>query len=545
MSLLKPVRSLKSEKIPQLVFLAGLATGIGFFIYYFLHGLTVAHYDAKAHLLVARRMFDSLEPGYGQMGVNWLPLTHLIYLPFVIFDLQYRSGFLPSIISVFSFAISGWLTYRIAHRVTGSVAAGIFAAAILLGNPNLQYLQSCPLTEPLYMMFLLLALDSLDSWRESDHTRLPWMAAIWLILGALCRYEGWYVFAGVLLLLVYDFSTRYVPRPRVIRAAAVFLSVFVVPAATHFGYIFFRLGDNFFRRVAEGNANPYITYKRPFLSVIYHLGELSQMAAILPLTLSAAGLILVLYQRKLFGRRIPLFLLWLPSLINISALYWGMIYRVRYSVLLLPAVAIFGSLVVTSSSAKRRAFLLLLLAAMALPWFSWYYRADPEGRLVAGPGALLLPAVGLVLFIIARTRDHYDWVLLGFCVLAMQIPPLAREERPMLVETHEHEFIEPERHEVMQCLIRNYDGKRILIDMGKLAPLVYDLGLDVKQFVYNEGGEILWHEAMRDPAKQVGWICSETGDAIWERLQVDPAWAAEYALALKTEHFSLYRLKTD
>ena len=134
-----------------------------------MQGLTVAHYDAKAHLLVARRMFDSLEPGYGQMGVNWLPLIHLVYLPFVLFDSQYRSGFLPSLISVFSFALSGWLTYRIAYRVTGSIPSGVFAALILFANPNLEYLQSCPLTEPLYMMLLLLAVDSLISWRGSDH----------------------------------------------------------------------------------------------------------------------------------------------------------------------------------------------------------------------------------------------------------------------------------------------------------------------------------------------------------------------------------------
>jgi hypothetical protein len=157
---------------------------------------------------------------------------------------------------------------------------------------------------------------------------------------------------------------------------------------------------------------------------------------------------------------------------------------------------------------------------------------------------MLLPAVGLIFFMIARARDHYDWTLLGFCVLAMQIPPLAREDRPILVETMEHEFIEPERRAIMQHILRHYDDRRILIDMGKQAPLVYDLGLNAKEFVYNEGGGTRWHEALRDPAKQVGWICSETGDAIWERLQVDPGWVDGYALVLKTEHFSLYRLKS-
>ncbi len=112
-----------------------------------------------------------------------------------------------------------------------------------------------------------------------------------------------------------------------------------------------------------------------------------------------------------------------------------------------------------------------------------------------------------------------------------------------MVETLEHEFIEPERQQIMQYIRQNYDGKRILIDMGKQAPLVYDSGLNVKEFVYNEGGETLWHEALRNPAKQVGWLCAQTGDAVWERLQVDPGWAGEYSLAVKTESLSLYRLK--
>ena len=100
----------------------------------------------------------------------------------------------------------------------------------------------------------------------------------------------------------------------------------------------------------------------------------------------------------------------------------------------------------------------------------------------------------------------------------------------------------PSGSEVMRYILRNYDNSRILIDMGKQAPLVYDLGLNVREFVYNEGGETVWHEALNNPAKHVGWMCSEQGDAIWERLQVDPDWVREYALALKTEHFSIYRL---
>ena len=237
-------------------------------------------------------------------------------------------------------------------------------------------------------------------------------------------------------------------------------------------------------------------------------------------------------------------LLLIPSLINISALYRGLVYRVRYSVLLLPAVAVFISPIVASSEAKKRVFLFLVIVAMALPWLSWCFNLAGHGdQFVPGPGAFVLPVVGLLLFMIARIRQWYGWGLLALCILGMQLPPLAREYHPMMKETLEHKFIESERQEVLQYLRQNYDGLKILIDMGKQAPLVYDSGLAVKEFVYNEGGEVLWHEANRNPEQYVGWLCMAKGDAVWAHLQAAPDLFGAYAPVLKTDFFSLYRLK--
>jgi hypothetical protein len=41
-------------------------------------GLTLSHYDARGHLVVSRRIFDSITPGWQQIGAVWLPLPHLL-----------------------------------------------------------------------------------------------------------------------------------------------------------------------------------------------------------------------------------------------------------------------------------------------------------------------------------------------------------------------------------------------------------------------------------------------------------------------------------
>ncbi len=527
------------------VLLLGAVIGFSSFAFYYSRGLSVAHYDAKAHLVVARRIIDSPTPGYVQMGSHWLPLTHLLYLPFVAFESQYRSGFLPSLLSVLAFALSGWLVFRISYYMTGSNTAGIFAGAVLLGNANLRYLQSCPLTEPLYIAFLLLVLDGLLRWRDGKGGDLPWLPAVWSALSCLCRYEGWYVLGGILVLFAWDFLAGVLSAKRALRAALMFLFAFALPAAAHFGYLYARVQDSFLLRVVQGNPAPYETYRRPFLSLAYHLGELAQIAALVPLVAGLAGIIFCLTQRDLFRRRLPLFLLWLPSLINISALYWGMIYRVRYSVILLPAIAIFASFPATSEKVSRRALLATSFLVMLLPWMSWAFPHEWRYHLLyQGPGMMILPAASVVLCLVAFASGRHGWPLLLLCVLGMQVPALMGERTPILDETLEHSYLEPERQRILEHLSTQYDGSRILIDSMKLAPLIYDSGLPLRDFVCSEGDKTIWDRAARMPEREVGWLCALKGDEIWERLRVDPHWADRYALVSHTDNFVLYHLRT-
>jgi hypothetical protein len=95
---------------------AALALGALVAWWYARAGLTLSHYDAKAHLVVARRIVDSLTPGWVQVGAVWLPLPHLISLGPVQWDFFYRTGAFGVGLSVACFAAT---LYALARLLTG------------------------------------------------------------------------------------------------------------------------------------------------------------------------------------------------------------------------------------------------------------------------------------------------------------------------------------------------------------------------------------------------------------------------------------------
>jgi hypothetical protein len=125
----------------------------------------------------------------------------------------------------------------------------------------------------------------------------------------------------------------------------------------------------------------------------------------------------------------------------------------------------------------------------------------------------------------------------------MQLPVLAGEFRPILDETLEHGFLEPERQQVLKYLAGNYDGAPIIVDSLKLAPLIYDTRLPVSSFICNEGNKSLWLKAMQNPRSEAGWIITMRGDEIWGRLNFDPSWTDGYALVSRTENMSVFHLR--
>jgi hypothetical protein len=196
----------------QTSLLAWLATCVSViaFLYCYRHAEILLYGDAVAHINIARRVFDSKTPGLLQLGTVWLPLPHLLIIPFVISKQMWQTGAGGSIPSMtaFVFAIVG--IFRLTRNTLSSTrtpevaasVAGWVAAAIFAGNPNLIYMQSTAMGESLYLAFFLWAVVYFADAMRGEQRALT-KSGLCLAAACLTRYDGWFLaalMAGIALL---------------------------------------------------------------------------------------------------------------------------------------------------------------------------------------------------------------------------------------------------------------------------------------------------------------------------------------------------------
>ena len=118
------------------------------------HGWLLLYGDAVSHLGIARRLTDTRNPGLGQLGGVWLPLPHLLMAPFAAKMEWWQSGMAgawPSLLC-YVFGVAGF--YRLARRMLLPRWA-LVATAFYGLNPNLLYLATTAMTEPLFLALLI------------------------------------------------------------------------------------------------------------------------------------------------------------------------------------------------------------------------------------------------------------------------------------------------------------------------------------------------------------------------------------------------------
>lgn len=191
-----------------LVFLVSLLISLAVLAFVYHHGWTNLYGDGQAHVAIARKVVDmdstaSWWERYTQLGSPWLPLPHLLMLPFVWNDRLWRTGLAGSLVSLASFVIGAVLFFRLAclqYRSLGTPASDrhsqSFWAPYLvwmayLCNPTLLYLQTTPMTEPLFLLTLVGSVYFLRLWVNQGSRKTLAMAGLCATLTTLTRYEGW------------------------------------------------------------------------------------------------------------------------------------------------------------------------------------------------------------------------------------------------------------------------------------------------------------------------------------------------------------------
>jgi hypothetical protein len=203
-----PASILRERRLPFALELGIVATALAALVslagyWFYQRGNILWWGDAAAHLNISRSILDSLTPGYEQLGSVWLPVLHLICLPFVWNDRLWTTGLAGTIPVAICFVIGGAFFYLAAREAWGSRLAGAVAVGCLALNPNLLYLSSIPMTETVFFAEFAAALYAVVAFRRTQSMWLVALAAVAILLATLTRYDGWFLipFTGLALAL--------------------------------------------------------------------------------------------------------------------------------------------------------------------------------------------------------------------------------------------------------------------------------------------------------------------------------------------------------
>ena len=132
------------------------------------NGYVLYYGDAESHLNISRSILDSRTPGYNQLGTVWLPMLHVICLPFVTNDWLWTTGLAGTLPVALCFVLAGTLFYLAAREAYGQFAAAVVAVACFALNPNVLYLATIPMTEIVFMAALFLILLAVLRFRATQ-----------------------------------------------------------------------------------------------------------------------------------------------------------------------------------------------------------------------------------------------------------------------------------------------------------------------------------------------------------------------------------------
>jgi len=486
----------------------------------FSHGYLLLYGDAVAHLGIARRILDSRNPGLVQLGGVWLPLPHLLMLPFVQKMEWWQNGLAGAWPSLICYIASVVGLYRLARWMMTPRWA-IAATAFYALNPNLLYLATTAMTEPLFLAILiwttLLTVECVAGIQASSPAvvaRRLILLGLLILAAVFTRYDGWVLGAGVWCVLTVTLARRRDVWRKVAPSFVVFTLLAVAGPISWLAYNqhFFHDPLDFLRgpysaaaidRKTSAPGSPhYRGWHNPAWALVLYTRTAQIDAAawetgFLVMAAALAGLVLAI-RRKLV---LPALLLWLPLPFYVYSIGFGSVpifipplwphsyYNLRYGMEMLPAFAIF-------------AFLILDWAQL------WWGKTRPFAMRLFQPVTLLLIAVNAVCMMHGLPLVLKEAVVNSTTRVAFETA-LARELKAFP------------------------PGVPILMYNSDHVGALQDAGLPLRQTV-NEDDRDSWKAALAAPAEHAAYVVAIAGDQVSTAVAEHPEGLTELSILCTT-----------
>jgi hypothetical protein len=343
---------------------------------------------------------------------------------------------------------------------------------LLVANPNVLYLQSTPMTEPLLFGTTLVAVALVARWVDGGAPLPPHAAGCALIAACMTRYEAWPVAAA--LVAGAGMAMIRQGRPAAVAAAAC-ARLSAYPAAAILLFM----------------ANSRWTTGYWLISSGFYVAENE-----------AQGDPLAAWSQVLEG---------LYQLSGTSTVWMGYI-----------GGALLAVAFVRSRQRSTLALVLCLAAAAALPIYA-YVQGHPFRIRYSVP--LVVACAAIAAAGIATLPARLRGVAAGAAVVLtlLQGSPIDHAS-PIVVESLRDVPLIEGRTAVTNYLREHYDGGLVMMSMGSLGHYMHDLshlGFDIRDFLQEGNGEV-WVEAVRQgPRGHVRWVAieqhAEGGDGLFHR----------------------------
>lgn len=494
-----PVQKLESLKKyiesiidPSSVAIIAIAMSIAMTAFAFMTDTIVAYGDAESHLNIAKRVIHSITPGFAQLGGIWLPLPHLMMVPFVAIDSLWRTGLAGSIVSGMAFIVSSVYLYKTTLLLTKNKIASFVAFIIFAINPNVLYLQSTPMTELVLIMFFLLSSYYFIKYILNDsHILYLIFAAFFGFCASLSRYDGWFlvIFEAFGLFLLYLKNLRSRELIHELEGKLVlFCTLAFFGVAIWMTWDYLILGDPFYFTNSQFSAKTQQSnwlqrgelpgYHNLTQSFLYYSITAMSNAGVLFFLIAMGGFVMYLKDKKQLHRPLISMIFLIPLIFNVVTLYLGQsvifiphltptsfewtLFNVRYGAMFVPFIALFFAYMWTKLPNKGKAFLSLIIVCQAMLYTIGYSS------------------------IVSR-----DDGTIG----------LSHAKRP----------------DAEQWLTRNYDDGLVLLDDYARTVSILRTNIPMQNIIYI-GNKPYWEESLVQPEKYATWVVMQKDDAVWKAL---------------------------